>query len=189
MSNLEEYQNYVNDIKLSTAGSSVTELIKSIDTNYVDGVDICRLLCGAIGQSSECGELFKEVLLGMSPKVVDELGDVLFYTMVSARSLDIQLSKGYTLTKELSKTSLLEYVQDLSIVTAEYLDIIKKVLFQGKRVDQNILIDKIWYQYSLIENIAIKLDVPIEYVISVNKNKLDRRYKLMFTVDESENKK
>lgn len=191
MTTIEEYQKYVNDLKLSSAGSSVVELTQTLENNYYEGVDICRMLCGAIGQSAECGELLTEVLLPMSPKVIDELADVFFYTMVSARSLGISFTSFYynNSFEGLTKKTVLDYTQELIIVTAEYLDIIKKVLFQGKKVDKklhSILSDKIWYQYELIHTIAYKLEVPIDYVILVNKNKLDRRYKGTFTVAESE---
>lgn len=194
MTLLQEYQDYVNDVKLSEQGSSTVVLTKTLNDHHCNGVDICRLLCGAIGQSAESGELLVEALLPTSPKLIDELGDVLFYTMVSARTLNLNISENINKVKYeyLEKENILSVVQSLVVTTAEYLDIVKKILFQGKPIDgklYEILINKICYQYDLIQIIAYKLEVPVVYVIMVNKNKLDKRYKSKFTVEESENKK
>jgi NTP pyrophosphatase (non-canonical NTP hydrolase) len=190
---LESYSEFVNVEKLSEDGYSVVKLLQTINKHDLAGVDFTRLLCGAIGQSAESGELLVEMLKPMSPKVIDELGDVIFYTMVSARALNVKLSHFYYNESfdDIQTKNPVEITQLIISLTAEYLDIIKKILFQSKDIDSKLykqLIDKIWMQYGLIQLLSEKLEVSIEYVILVNKNKLNKRFKTTFTKQESENR-
>lgn len=193
MSNIIDYQAYVNDTKLSDNSVFATKLVQVINNLHSEDVDISRLLCGAIGTVSESAELLQEAISPMSPKFVDELGDVYFYLNVSATALGVTFNEYTTdcFTSDIINDSLseLQLVQNICIKTGNYLDIVKKVLFQGKKIDIKVhtkLIDLIYEIYFEFYCLTKKIDITIPYVILVNRNKLDCRYKDKFSVMESE---
>ncbi len=63
------------------------------------GIESPEIICGAIGVSSEAGELLddiKKVMFQGKPldrsKIIDELGDVVFYVQVLCNGLDITIN-------------------------------------------------------------------------------------------------
>ena len=74
----------------------------------------------------------------------------------------------------------------------ELLDIIKKIIFQGKNFDDNIK-TKIKYEMGdvifYITTLCIALNINLNEIINMNKDKLDKRYPKGFSVSRSENKK
>lgn len=79
----------------------------------------------------------------------------------------------------------------MSSEAGEYLDIVKKILFQGKEYDditKNKLIselsDCLWY----ITQSCIALNISLDEVIQANINKLSERYPQRFDVEISESR-
>jgi NTP pyrophosphatase (non-canonical NTP hydrolase) len=196
MTHISEYQSYVVDKKLSSASKDLFEFITAIETISEYDYDFFpKLICGAIGQSSESAELLEEVLKTYPEKLVDELGDVYYYLNVSATALDIKLleytSRNYVDVVYNDSLTKLQIVQQISINAGKYLDIVKKLLFQGKPYTpmiQSSLMELLIKIYHYINQLSEILGITLEDVIKANRDKLDARYKNQFTVNESENK-
>lgn len=94
MSNeLNNYKHFV-DTLTSNPSKNKEDFLKSIETLYDNGMDVSRLLTGAIGLSAEAGELteiVKKQLFQGKPyneenrfHIKRELGDVIFYWINTA---------------------------------------------------------------------------------------------------------
>jgi NTP pyrophosphatase (non-canonical NTP hydrolase) len=197
MTYLSEYQSYVVNEKLPNTSKDSFEFINAIVTiSERDYVLVPQLVCGAIGQSSESAELLKEVLKTESDHIIDELGDVYYYLNVSATALDIKLfeytSRNYVDVSYTITLTKLQVVQQISVNAGMYLDVVKKLLFQGKPYTPMIeasLMDLLLNIYHYINHLCFIMGITLEDVINANRNKLDARYKKQFTVTDSENKK
>lgn len=90
-------------------------------------------------------------------------------------------------------TKLITGAMGLSAEAGEFMEIVKKVLWQGKPYnDDNVehlkieLSDCFWY----IAQICSALDISFEGIMKINYDKLVKRYpEKKFTVDRSENRK
>ena len=190
------YHDFVNNEKLSNCAKNNQDLSDRL--LELDVKSICnysRLLNGAIGAASEAAELL-EVLTYPSNKdaAIDELGDVLFYLAVSAEAIVIDHN-----ATEITSTNIYniesffikEEINKLVVYTGKYLDIVKKIVFQGKDYADNKI--KLHQGYNLTYNAVLRccaaLDVTVEQVQQKNMDKLNGRYKNGFTVNESEKKK
>jgi len=200
MSTYQEYSLFVNETKLSEQSKSISNLVYSLNEHDLSGVDISRLMCGAIGQAAETGELL-EVLKSNDfsvERVINELGDVVFYVFVSAMAIGVELepmvllddiSERVILPGTIQHQQLINHTINLIINTSKYLDIVKKLIFQGK-----VLSDKLYTKLSNlllaicmdVSELAQHLGFDVEYVIDVNMQKLNKRYSEKFTVAESE---
>jgi NTP pyrophosphatase (non-canonical NTP hydrolase) len=197
MSEISDYQSYVVDQKLSGASKVQDLFIKAINNIGVSGYDfVPELICGAIGQSSESAELLEEVLKTYPKKLVEELGDVYYYLNVSAEALNLKFlpytPHYYVDVAYNTALTPLQIVQQISVNAGKYLDIVKKLLFQGKPYTpmiQATLIELILKMYHYINHLCSLMSITLEDLIQENRDKLDRRYKTEFTVNESENKK
>lgn len=189
----QEYSNFVNDVKLSYQARTFDGLYKSLQLHDLDGVDITRMLNGAIGMSSEVAEVLSAYYKDESEiKICNELGDVLFYIFVAARSIDLPLSYRYMqYDKDLDDKAVMTLLVYLVIATGEFLDIVKKLVFQGKMLSGELLqnleyrLDNI---YKLVLTVIGRFEFTVDDVFQANKDKLNIRYKNNFTVSESENK-
>ena len=203
MPTYQEYSLFVNDTKLSEQSKSVGNLVYSLNEHDLSGVDISRLICGAVGQSAETGELL-EVLKSNDfsvESVINELGDVVFYEFVSAMAIGVELypivlfettpKNVRVLPGTIQHQQLIDRTISLMINTSKYLDIIKKLMFQGK-----VLTDDL---YTKLSNILLEIDVDINYLVhylgltvedvfNTNMEKLNKRYTKKFTVGESESR-
>ena len=94
-----------------------------------------------------------------------------------------------TLNKELStKEVLINGVMGLCGESGEAIDLVKKHLHQGHELDKDKLIkelgDVAWY----IAEIAYALDVDLETVLTLNIEKLKKRYPEGFEINKSVNR-
>ncbi len=95
-----------------------------------------------------------------------------------------------TLNKDLNKKEMLvNGVMGLNGESGEVIDVVKKHLFQGHELDKEKIVkelgDVLWYVAEVCES----LDVTIEQVMEQNIEKLQKRFKNGFTVEESINRK
>lgn len=193
------YSEFVNLQKLSDDAREDRCFIKRIHELDEQHNQIARLFSGAIGAASESCELLEIISPAYSKdNIVDELGDVLFYVTCSAWALDIDFNVLFNydnyydlFSQEYGNLEIKESAIKLSVFTGKYLDVVKKVLFQGKSLDE-ININKLKNILKTISNFILLccdiIDVPFEYVYAVNMDKLNARYKNNFSVQESENK-
>jgi hypothetical protein len=191
LTDYQEYSNFVNDIKLSQQARSFDGLYKSLQLHDIGGVDITRMLNGSIGMSSEVAEILSAYYKDEGDKkICDELGDVMFYIFVAARSIDLPIGYRY-MNKDLDHKSVISLLINLVIYTGEFLDIVKKLVFQGKMLSQELLQNleyRLDYIYKLVLTIIGRFEFTVDDVFQANKDKLNIRYKSNFTVTESENK-
>ena len=94
-----------------------------------------------------------------------------------------------TLNKELSnKDVLINAVMGLCGESGEAIDIVKKHLHQGHELNKEKLIKELgdiaWY----LAEACFALDVELETVLTMNIEKLKKRYPEGFTVDKSVNR-
>ena len=95
--------------------------------------------------------------------------------------------------QELPTERLLTAAVGMSAEAGEFTEIVKKIVFQGKPVNQENLFhlkrelgDIMWY----VSQACIGLDISIEEVIQMNFDKLNARYpEGAFTIERSENRK
>lgn len=71
----------------------------------------------------------------------------------------------------------------------EVSDLVKKYILQGKNVDREQLIKETGDLLFYIQVLLLELEVPFEFVIEKNKEKLSARYPNGFTVQQSEKRK
>lgn len=95
-----------------------------------------------------------------------------------------------TLNKELSKKDvLINGVMGLCGESGEVIDIVKKYLAQGHKLDKDKIIDELgdvaWY----LAETAYCLDVDLETVLTKNIEKLKKRYPEGFDSNKSINRK
>lgn len=95
-----------------------------------------------------------------------------------------------TLNKELSKKDvLINGVMGLCGESGEVIDIVKKYLAQGHKLDKDKIIDELgdvaWY----LAETAYCLDVDLETVLTKNIEKLKKRYSEGFDSNKSINRK
>lgn len=95
-----------------------------------------------------------------------------------------------TLNMELTKKDMLvNGVMGLNGESGEVIDIVKKHLFQGHDLDKEKIIkelgDVMWY----VAEVCSSLDISLDEVLKQNIDKLQKRYKNGFTVNESINRK
>jgi NTP pyrophosphatase (non-canonical NTP hydrolase) len=103
----------------------------------------------------------------------------------SARLADLQ-SEGFPTER------LLTAAVGMSAEAGEFTEIVKKIVFQGKPVNQENLFhlkrelgDIMWY----VSQACLGLDISIEEVIQMNFEKLNARYpEGAFTIERSENR-
>jgi NTP pyrophosphatase (non-canonical NTP hydrolase) len=194
------YTEFVNNQKLSINSKSASKFYDGLYYLESSFDQLPRLLAGAIGTSSEAGELLEKITPSVYTKddAVDELGDVLFYTTVTQYALGIEKNITYDSLEYITfqYDILVGYnVKDaviyLVVNASKYLDLIKKLLFQGKPLDESNLVklrDLYHTIYKTILLITNLLDVTLEEVQQKNMDKLNARYKNIFSVQESENK-
>lgn len=94
-----------------------------------------------------------------------------------------------TLNKELTKKDMLvNGVMGLNGESGEVIDVVKKHLFQGHELDKEKIAkelgDVMWY----VAEICYSLDITISDVMKKNIEKLQKRYKNGFSVNESINR-
>ena len=196
-----DYTEFVVNKKLSPVSRNVNSFVDRIcEMQFIGLYQV--LLTGAIGQLTECIELYtflnnatldSDNYGGLS----DELGDVLFYMVASYYSLGINVvyepsSISYEMIKKLSLLNEDEVVLLMIQNFGKYLEIVKKVTFQGKPLSPEIvqeLYNILQLCMNYIDYLCKLNPITIYSVIEYNKNKLDKRYKDKFTVDESENRK
>jgi len=95
--------------------------------------------------------------------------------------------------EEFPTERLLTAAVGMSAEAGEFTEIVKKIVFQGKPVNQENLFhlkrelgDIIWY----VSQACIGLDISLEEVIQMNFEKLSARYpEGAFTIERSENRK
>ena len=95
-----------------------------------------------------------------------------------------------TLNKELTKKDMLvNGVMGLNGESGEVIDVVKKHLFQGHELDKDKIIkelgDVMWY----VAEVCSSLDITLNEILEKNIEKLQKRYKNGFSVNESINRK
>lgn len=80
-------------------------------------------------------------------------------------------------------------VYGLAGETGEFIDLQKKVKFQGKAFDREKAIKELGDIMFYVATACIALDIPLKEVIDLNEEKLTSRYPNGFTVENSENRK
>jgi NTP pyrophosphatase (non-canonical NTP hydrolase) len=71
----------------------------------------------------------------------------------------------------------------------EFIDLVKKVKFQGKTLDREKAIKELGDVAFYFATACIALDIPMQEVMDINQEKLTARYPEGFTVQNSENRK
>lgn len=193
------YSEFVNLEKLSDDAKEDRCFIRRIHELEQHHNQIARLFSGAIGAAAESTELLEVISPPYSKdNIVDELGDVVFYVTCSAWALNIDYAELFSydayynlFQQEYNYLEIKDAAIKLSVFTGKYLDVIKKILFQGKELDE-LNISKLKNILNIISKYILLccdiIDVPFEYVQEGNMDKLNQRYKSNFTVYESENK-
>jgi NTP pyrophosphatase (non-canonical NTP hydrolase) len=187
--NTMNYAKYVNEVKLSPVAKRSKLLIERFQRlEFIWGDKASRLLNGAIGMTAEAIEVLSAK---DKDEYFNELGDVLFYIHVTAWALDIEDPfKGFEdqdYTGHYSRNFMMrERDINLVVMTGKYLDLVKKVIFQGKAYDAVTLRNSLYEICTEFFLTVGMLEMTIEDVENINREKLDKRYKEAFSVNESE---
>lgn len=210
--NIKDYSDFVFS-KLSDNSkytSSYIEYSSQLDVR----IQYSTFLTAAIGQLTESIELLSvfDVCYTEKNKVIDELGDVLFYLVLSESVLIDSISnnsinceteeylKSFNFSnKKLDDEYLIHYnaislngiIELIICDLGKYLDIVKKISFQGKPIEYNILVQLHHILCVVLDHILLlcyKININLDDVMEYNIEKLNKRYKKSFTVSESENR-
>ena len=163
---------------------------------------------GLSGESGEVLELIHNFLFNNpildKEKVAKELGDVMWYISRIADILNIPLSvvastSRIDVLQLLKADAIFEIERDqlrnlnrlsmqLSIRSGVIVDHMKKVCFQGRELDEDLVLGNLEEALFLTSQIAYVLEYKLSEVVNMNVTKLRKRYPNGFEVKRSENR-
>jgi NTP pyrophosphatase (non-canonical NTP hydrolase) len=151
-----------------------------------------KLTVASLGLSGECGECLSLVHYYFytsdvldETKLIDEIGDVIWYFMFATQSLNekmIDLTKFdyetcYSADANLNKRlNILDLVIQLNIQSANFTDLVKKEIYHGKSYPKEKFLSKLELIIELINNLCGCLNFTVGNVIRLNIKKLESRY-------------
>lgn len=122
----------------------------------------------------------------------EELGDICWYTGNLAEILNIELEWGIPDNVfDRKETDLLDFYarnHTLSIISGDFLDLLKKNIFYGVKLDETKISEKLPDLAFLLSKMAELVGVDISEVHKRNINKLTVRYNEKFTEEAAVNR-
>jgi len=134
-----------------------------------------RTLHGVLGIQTELMELELAFRNMDAVNTVEEIGDVLWYLAILADEYDI---------REFDK----EITVDDTAALNDILDMVKKTLFYGKKLDKELMVNFIKTNLNLFAEMCGDLGVTVELAMKTNINKLAIRYPDKFKEEDAENR-
>ena len=155
-----------------------------------NGIFITHAIMGLV---TESGELLEGIWdpQGYMDKtnIQEELGDLLWYVALLANILDIHFEAILNSSFEESQIAGFEMSQMLSIrltiISADMLDQMKKILFYKKPLDGDWLVDGLRKILTIIYQFCDVFEIQLEEVGRINITKLKKRYPEKFTEEKA----
>jgi hypothetical protein len=143
------------------------------------------LINSALGLPGEVAEIYDEIVSGKfdNTKIKKELGDLCWYIAIALHALSTQFS-----SVGCGKIHGKAITMNLVIATGKYSDYIKKVYFQGHKMDKEHCIELLSSCYLAIRTICKEWYYDFDQILQDNIDKLKRRYPDGFEVARSINR-
>ena len=141
---------------------------------------------GLAGESGECLELINDCVWNnnslQKDKLIDELGDVLWYFMFALNSLERRMADvtnfdyEYYHVATYSQEFLVQKVIKLQIHSAKFADLVKKEVYHTKAYPVAKFLDKLHLIITTVNHICSCMELSVGKVIRLNIKKLESRY-------------
>ena len=168
----------------------IKEALRTESTTFK--VDNERLLHAAMGLSTEIGEL----VLGHKQdsgrqNIIEEIGDCYWYLALAYDAIGVDSTKrDMGDNMEYIELNIEDIFHELTQVSSDLLDILKKSIFYGRELDEEKILFNLIALETLLGSLAIySFDIAPEKVMEMNIEKLRKRYpdKFKDVIDRDEN--
>lgn len=148
-----------------------------------------HVINGALGLCGEAGEAYELYLNEdwddyLESKLIEELGDVLWYCAELASWVPNEFDTVMFGVVTPSSTRL----STLCIQAAKIADIVKKATMQGHALPREKIVCHVGCVVEIISAIAQRMGTDIETIEKLNIEKLQKRYPVKFSADQSINR-